>query len=132
MIVPYRIIEQADLIVFEPRQGLTADDYRDTWNDVLANPLFRKGMRTLTILAEGSMTGVTREAIAEGGKHLFRILGKRGEGKTAFAAPSDFEYGMARMIQIIADGVVPFDVGVFRNLGEALEWLDVETEAMAG
>lgn len=56
---------------------------------------------------------------------LVRRLGvSRKGGKTAFVAPRDLEYGMARMFQILSDKkAFPFNIGVFRSHDEAKKWL---------
>ena len=46
------------------------------------------------------------------------------EGKTAFAAPSDVDFGISRMYESFArmDGF-PWEVRTFRSMNEALRWL---------
>jgi len=61
-------------------------------------------------------------------RQMFSIVQRGGSsrkgGKTAVIAPSDLEYGMARMFQIMSDtNGFPFEVKVFRYYGEASQWL---------
>jgi len=61
-------------------------------------------------------------------RQMFSIVQRGGSsrqgGKTAVIAPSDLEYGMARMFQIMSDNdAFPFKIKVFRSYDEASQWL---------
>ena len=61
-------------------------------------------------------------------RQMFSIVQKVGSnrqgGRTAVIAPSDLEYGMARMFQIMSNtNDFPFKIKVFRYFGEASQWL---------
>lgn len=50
----------------------------------------------------------------------------RPNGKTAFVAPKDTNFGFARMYESMSElNDHPIDYGVFRNTDQALEWLGV-------
>ena len=54
------------------------------------------------------------------------LLSKKRLGlKTAFLVTSDLGYGMMRMLQIMAEGELKFEIGVFRSneQDQALAWL---------
>ena len=45
------------------------------------------------------------------------------ESKTAVLVASDIDFGIGRMVSMISDGQVPFEIDVFRSLDQALNWL---------
>jgi hypothetical protein len=52
-------------------------------------------------------------------------LARRGPfGAVAFVTANDVAFGMARMYQLLCDGK-PVRVGVFRDVGQAKQWLEV-------
>ncbi len=52
---------------------------------------------------------------------------KRQSGKTAFVAPEDHEFGLARMTTTIGElRDVPWELRAFRNLADAVRWLGVQ------
>jgi hypothetical protein len=46
----------------------------------------------------------------------------RKDGRTAIVVPADIDYGIARAVQSYSDSL-PFKVGVFRSMDEAIKWL---------
>jgi hypothetical protein len=44
--------------------------------------------------------------------------------KTAVLVADTLDFGISRMIQMLTDGAVPFKIGVFRSLEEALAWIE--------
>ncbi len=48
---------------------------------------------------------------------------KLGNGRCAFVVKGDFEFGMARMYELIGGGKIHIKVGVFHSINEAVEWL---------
>jgi hypothetical protein len=54
-------------------------------------------------------------------------LEKRQSGRTAFVAPADYEYGLARMTSTIGElRDVPWELQAFRSVEDATRWLDVQ------
>jgi hypothetical protein len=48
----------------------------------------------------------------------------RKGGKTALVAPGDLSFGISRAFQSLGDVKdLPFTVGVFRNLSDAVQWI---------
>lgn len=58
----------------------------------------------------------------------FRQYGKvrPEDGKTAVLVTEAIDYGISRMIQTLTEGEVPFKVGIFHSMEDALAWLEVE------
>lgn len=48
------------------------------------------------------------------------------ESKTAILVASDIDFGIGRMISMISEGQVSFNVEVFRSLENALNWLRLD------
>ena len=79
---------------------------------------------TLWDLSNSSMINISQVFV----KKLFDFVKKKGSirqsGKTAVVAPTDLEFGMARMFQIMSDtDIFPFEIKVFRHYEEATQWL---------
>jgi hypothetical protein len=80
-------------------------------------------------LSEASVEDISPEYVGWIQSRVRRLGVSREGGKTAFVAPKDLEYGMARMFQILSDKeAFPFDVGVFRAHDEAGKWLREKDE----
>jgi hypothetical protein len=50
--------------------------------------------------------------------------------ETAVVVDQDIDFGISTMIATLTyiDGVVPYEVKVFRSMGEAINWLDLEAD----
>jgi len=46
-----------------------------------------------------------------------------GGGRCAFVIKGKFEFGMARMYELVGGDKIHIKVGVFRSINEAVEWL---------
>jgi len=130
-LINYEIHQEADLIVFAPTESFSSSESVETWQDIFANPLFRKGMRTLLIAAPGTLDRIDRQTVFTHRDYILKVIEQRGTGEAAMVAPADLEYGMLKMVQIFSEGAAPFDVRVFRSLDEALTWLGVSAGSVA-
>jgi hypothetical protein len=114
----YRIDGQRRTI-FSSAVGLLVDaDMRRHQRDLLSDPEFDSTFDQLW-----DLRGVERNDLTGG---LLRDLSKvtpfaRGV-KRALVAPSDIDFGMARMFQLLHDHA-PEEVRVFRTMEEAEAWL---------
>jgi hypothetical protein len=50
------------------------------------------------------------------------------QSRRAFVAPEDEEFGMARMFAALRELRGETEIGVFRNLEEAMDWVSVNAE----
>jgi len=57
-------------------------------------------------------------------KNIVKMHSKQlGDGRCAFVIKGEFEFGMARMYELIGGDKIHIRVGVFRSINEAVEWL---------
>jgi hypothetical protein len=79
---------------------------------------------TLWDFSNSSFDKISNEFLREMLSIVQRSGSRRQGGRTAVIAPSDLEYGMARMFQIMSDtDDFPFETRVFRSNDEAKQWL---------
>jgi hypothetical protein len=76
--------------------------------------------------ARGASTDVTSSQIRELVNRTNDFSQMRQVGPLAVVTDSDVLYGMTRMYQILCDDL-PMEIGVFRNLDQASEWLDTRS-----
>ena len=71
------------------------------------------------------------ERLSEEVKEHVALLGEKlktlGKPKVANVVSTDIDFGMIRMFEIYAEGVLQHEFHVFRSLEEACEWLGIET-----
>jgi hypothetical protein len=124
MPITYRIDEAKGLVLTTATGALTDADILGLKARLAADPRWSPGMREQT-----DVRGIDRlEVTTEGVKRMVSWDAAAGPAlrsyRLAIVAPRDEVYGMARMYQMLADSSVP-NVGVFRDLAEAEQWLDV-------
>jgi hypothetical protein len=73
----------------------------------------------------GSLTGLSGEDIRTIIQSGAWYADRRKGGRTAIVCPREVDYGLGRMFESLASIYhIPFEINVFRNLGEAREWLN--------
>lgn len=74
---------------------------------------------------DGSLMDVTSDQFNSVPEVLKKYFINRNGGRTAFACPSQYVYGMFRMYIAFADiKNMPYEYSVFRSFNEALEWVE--------
>jgi len=73
--------------------------------------------------ARGARTDLTPEQVRSLVAMTDALVRKGRFGALALATDNDVAFGMARMYEILA-GRLPVEIGVFRDLDDALAWLD--------
>ena len=72
----------------------------------------------------GNLTNVTAEDFRRVPDMSAKYFTNRKQGRTAFACPSDYIYGMFRMYTAFADiKNMPYEYEVHRSFEEALNWV---------
>ena len=53
--------------------------------------------------------------------------------KTAVVVKEDIDFGISKTVALLTeiDGVVPYQINVFRAMDDALKWLDLDADALA-
>jgi hypothetical protein len=113
--------KQYNLAIHKCLNEITGRDILETMQK------FYNGSPTVNILwdlSSASMKEVSKETVRAALNIIQINKSNRQPGKTAIVTPSDLEYGMARMFQIMSNADdLPFNVGVFRTLEEARQWM---------
>ena len=87
---------------------------------LLTSDTYPKDINTIYDLQDMDFSNITREF--EDKVITFRKQLNRGNAKIACVTPSDVGFGMGRMYQILSEDL-PQQVGIFRTIEEALDWL---------
>jgi hypothetical protein len=81
-------------------------------------------LNTLWNFSDASISSISTETVKKIFPMVLNLGSRRQSGKSAIVAPSDLEYGMARMFQTMAEiNDFPFVKRVFRSMEEAKQWL---------
>jgi len=100
-----------DLSIIKCSGRLNEEEIRDTVQSFYKRPT----KNLIWDLSEASAEDISPEYVRWIQGLVKRLSVSRQGGKTAFVAPKDLEYGMARVFQILSDKeVFPLKVGVFR------------------
>ena len=128
MPISYRIDGSRCLILTTVSESLTVDELLAHKAALLADPQFRPGLKELS-----DVRGV--KSLTLGVADVRRLAGfdsehkaELGAYKLALVARDDFVFGMARMYQQSTDENIS-NVGVFRSVEQATEWLGVAEDA---
>ena len=73
--------------------------------------------------ARGATTDLTSDQVRSLVTLTDALVRKGRFGALAIVTDNDVAFGMARMYQILV-GELPVEIGVYRELGDALAWLD--------
>ena len=128
MPIKYEIIEEQKLILATGSGIVTADDVISHLDSLAAENKYIAPMKKLVDYRTIESIIISRdeaEVIAQRKKELTN--GFSGE-KCAFISPRDLTFGTARVHQALVDSA-DINTAVFRNIEEALEWLDVTLDA---
>ena len=91
---------------------------------------FWDGQPTKNVLWDGR-TGETPNLSTDDIERMVDYVVPKAEnrlvGKTALVVPRDLEYGLSRAANILHEiAQLPYQIGVFRSIEEAYQWLDEE------
>jgi hypothetical protein len=111
-------------VVLTGREDLVADDIVAALERAYSHPQFASGMNVLCALCD-ARTDLTPGDIRRVVDFVSRHREARCGGKSAVVASRDVDYGMARIAQVHLEPL-GVELGVFRDLQEAEEWLGAE------
>lgn len=97
----------------------------------LGHRLFRDGLDGLVDLAEADAVGLSAEDLRAHAAGLAIHRPAFRGSRIAWYAPRDLEFGMARMLEVLADGFGR-ERAVFRDRDEALAWLADHRDSASG
>jgi hypothetical protein len=123
----YRI-DRERAVVFSRAFGVVTDeDLRANRKALLADPAFKPDLSQLYDFSEVTQADVSGDAV----RSLGRDTSYSAVARRAIVAPSDLQFGLARMFQLVSE-VAPAEVAVFRSVEEARRWLDIEDPSSSG
>ncbi len=132
MSIAYEIHAESRLIAFRLIGDFVVKDFRVAWAEILRDPLFFKGMNALWDLRAGTLATLTRDGVFAGRGAVLEMIDQRGgKCKVALLVAADFEYGMVKMMEILCENGIPFEVRAFRDYDESLSWLGESAPAAA-
>lgn len=114
----YKIDVDARVIRSHTDGVVTDEDLRGHQQRLRNDPGFDPSFDQIWDFREVERIEISTEAV----RQLARSRSYAEGARRALVAPRDAAYGLARMFQALHD-TAPEDVGVFRTLEEALEWL---------
>jgi hypothetical protein len=125
MSVLHAIDEQRDLVLTVFRDDLSDDVLRAHLLELRANPHFHKWMRELIDLRAVTNVSVSSAMLSESARCMLHAP----EARRALVAPTDLLFGLSRMYQTNLGEVGSSQLGVFRDLQPALQWIGLSSEA---
>jgi len=103
---------------------IAIDRWKEAYHQLLSHPDFRKDMNTLwdfrAVEKIHTMEPSDMHAIA---REVTDHAEQRGTGRVALVMAREVDFGLARMYELMSDGLVPLSIQVFRDLGKAEAWL---------
>jgi hypothetical protein len=128
MAIKTTIDPDAGLITFSVTGDMTLDDTRRAVDEVVGKPGFDPAMNSLWNLKEARIA-ITMTELPAMLAHFSSIGDRRGTGyKVAILVRRNEDFGLSSIFEMNAP-MLPFDVRVFRNTSEAMEWLGTESRA---
>ena len=114
---------QNDLSVFTVNGELNADEIIERVEEYYNKHPTKLVLWIMGDVDLSAITGTGIERIIQIAK---KNTGKRQEGKTAIVGSKDIDFGLARMYEAYT-GLenLPYEYKIFKNVGEAKEWLGV-------
>lgn len=129
MTVAYDFVEEWRLVLVKISDTVTFEQLTAYLKSLSRDPRYRPPMSKLVDFRECRDYALTREE-AENFAGLNRELSAVFTNeKCAIVAPGDLEYGMSRVHEMYTTGV-GLEITVFRQLRDALNWLDIDPQSV--
>ena len=117
------IDRQRGLITTVISGAITPADLVAAYERIFADPDFRPGLDSLWDMRDARLAAFTTEHIRQTSEYILSQAARRGSGyKSALVASADLQFGLARMYEVFTERL-PAEVGVFRDIDDALRWL---------
>ena len=117
-----------NLIYFRIIGQLTVNEYENSIRDLEVNPDFRPEQNVLFDLRQGDLSSISTEEIRQlieiSRIHLRKSSQKM---KTACVATKDVNFGIMRIYEFLRTDI-PTQFALFREINEALDWLNSNTK----
>ena len=101
-------------------------DLQSSYDALLRNEKYKPGYHEITDVRDADMKCVTGDGLRELSLMVRQRLGDDCIGfKTAIVAPEDLIFGLSRIYEVYSSDS-PESVSVFREIVEALAWINME------
>jgi hypothetical protein len=129
MPIVYQISRPRDMTVFTLTGQVTFSEITES--------LRAYGQEGPTLLELYDLRALTGERLSQAEidrlvEYLNKFASTRPKNsKTAVVVDEDIDFGISKTIALLTliDGVVPYQINVFRGMDEAIRWLDLEANA---
>ena len=111
-----------DLTIFTGEGELSSEEIVSSVESLYEGP--DPTGKTIWDLREAKLNRIPSSEVEQIARSIQKYLRDRNDDKVAFVVRADVDYGIVRMYQAYAGlARIPVNMGVFRSLDEALEWL---------
>lgn len=125
MPVDVNIDVAANLVTYTATGTITIDEMKSAFDSIFEHPDFKPGMNALCDGKDASFPYIAMHDIQDLVALLMERSGRRGEGfRVGLLVRGNAEFGISSLFEM-QTYALPFEVQVFRNTEEALEWLGV-------
>jgi hypothetical protein len=117
----YIIDKEKNLIYLKCKGKMSVGELVEPTNNIISDPLFKKGMNTIADLTEARIdTGYNEVKLFR--EYVKTIQDIRGPCKWAVITQKDLVYGIVRMFMAISEELI-IKTQVFKNFEEAIKWV---------
>jgi hypothetical protein len=114
----------SDLVIFTAKGSVTDEDFQNSFQQVIADPRFRKGSKVLTYDLESAFEPTTKDP-EESAKHINSFMSHFAP-RVAVVVHKEESLGLGQLIRRhCEDFGIAFQV--FNDPDAAKEWLDLDT-----
>jgi hypothetical protein len=125
MTVEYSFFEEWKLVLVKISDAVTFEQMTAYLKSLSKDPRYRPPMNKLVDFRGCQNYALTREEAEKFAELNRELSGVFTNEKCAMVAPGDLEYGMSRVHEMYTTGS-GLDISVFRQLRDALNWLDID------
>ncbi|MFD0981697.1 hypothetical protein [Tropicimonas aquimaris] len=128
----HRIFEDLRLIAIRYDGHVTLEEHRALEMSIVGDPAFRVDLLRLSDCSRLTETdlGLT-DFMPFLDRLQARAAGMEGRARWALFAPTDLSFGMAHIWQSLLETCPAFDVRIFADVREILDFLDLDRPGMA-
>lgn len=129
MPVTFQILPDFNLVLARFHGEVGTEEHIASFEEYARHPLFDCRQHALVDLSDCTLDDAYFDDMQRLAYRLKDYYAVRAlSSKTAVYAPGDVVFGMSRMYQSIADGVSPWEIGVFRRRERAMGFLGIRPQ----
>ncbi len=118
---------EPDRVVVRMGGRLTFDEVAKAYQAMLDHPEFRSGMEALWRFEDVEGPGLSADEIRNFVSFQRDTISRRGPARVAIYVERDLDFGIVRVYEALV-GAVHIDVRGFRDVDEAIRWLDLAND----